>query len=795
MKKIKMTLWFYEECLKDDMWDVGSPLSFQQELEALLPQLALESAEAEQLERRFDELNQRWQQIITAHPRQYRNKLKKTLATELRIIEADLGFLPRLIYEEALHLWVAVETAGHVLDELDRVDGTARYAGERARYETLWRRLEERILELPQDSEVRQTRLATLPPPPPAVTLPDVLSAVRRWTPAERYALGQELEREYLYETVGPAAGQRAVAEEKADYSPGESEAQTMNQPTLQDTIGQGETLTVEFKSDRGPFNDAELLNTVVCMANATGGVLLIGVEDDGTITGLHPTHRTRPELLTAFIASRTVPPLTVEVTFETLAVGGTETPIAVLRIPAGPQTIATSDGRLLVRYLDTHGRPGCRPLYPHELASWRADRGQIDVTARPLPGATWDNLDPLEFARLRRMVEENRGDAALLELSDQEIARALGLVRADDGMLTPTLAGLLLVGREAALQKYVPAHEAAFQVLRGTDVAVNEFRRWPLLRVHEWLIQAIDVRNEEQELMVGAFRVGVPRYDRRGTREAINNALIHRDYGQLGATHIQLHNDHALVTNPGGFVANVHTGNLLVVAPRPRNPLLADVFKRIGLVERTGRGISIIYAGQLQNGRRPPSYDRSTETSVTVTLDSGPADMEFVESVIGASKHLSRALTVPELLVLWEAWTTGHVTVTEVTHLIQRDQSAARDLLRQLQRNELVASFTRGGRRLYRPGPALGGKVGHIGVGPSIESLSRSQMEDQVIAHVRRHGRIQCGEVETLTGQSRDQAYRLLKHLVEQGKLELMGRGRAAHYRPAADALEDDTR
>jgi len=219
LNKIKMTLWFYEECLKDDMWDVGSPLSFQQEIQALLPQLTLES-EAEQLEQRFDELNQRWQQIITAHPRQYRNKLKETLTTELRIIEADLNFLPRLIYEEALRLWVAVETAGHILDELDRVAGTTQYAGERARYETLWSRLEERLLELPEDSEVRRTRPATLPPPP--LTLPDVLSAVRRWTPAERYALGQELEREYLYEAVGLEAGQRAVAEERVDYSPGE---------------------------------------------------------------------------------------------------------------------------------------------------------------------------------------------------------------------------------------------------------------------------------------------------------------------------------------------------------------------------------------------------------------------------------------------------------------------------------------------------------------------------------------------------------------------------------------------
>ncbi|MBC8449581.1 MAG: AAA family ATPase, partial [Chloroflexi bacterium] len=262
---------------------------------------------------------------------------------------------------------------------------------------------------------------------------------------------------------------------------------------------------------------------------------------------------------------------------------------------------------------------------------------------------------------------------------------------------------------------------------------------------------------------------------------------------GQLGAVHVQLHDDYALVTSPGGFVPGVHVGNLLVVAPRPRNPLLADGFKRIGLVERTGRGISIIYAGQLQNGRRPPGYDRSTEVSVTVTLDTCPADLGFVESIIRANKRLGRALTVPELLVLREAWVTERVTATEVTHLIQRDRRTARDLLRQLQQNELVTGFSSGGRRLYRPGPTLRGETGHIEVGPTMTGLSSVQMEEQVMSHVRRHGRIRRAEVEALSGLSRDQAYRLLKHLVEQGKLELVGRGRAACYRLASDTLEDN--
>lgn len=100
-------------------------------------------------------------------------------------------------------------------------------------------------------------------------------------------------------------------------------------------------------------------------MANGQGGLLFIGVENDGAITGLHASHRTRRELLAAFISSRTVPPLSVQVSFETLPANNGDVTIAVLRIPAGQQMTATSDGRLLIRYLDTHGQPGCRPLIP----------------------------------------------------------------------------------------------------------------------------------------------------------------------------------------------------------------------------------------------------------------------------------------------------------------------------------------------------------------------------------------------------------------------------------------------
>ena len=541
-----------------------------------------------------------------------------------------------------------------------------------------------------------------------------------------------------------------------------------MNPEELRALISQGETLTVEFKSDRGPLSDSDLLETVVCLANGQGGTLLVGVEDDGDVTGLHPRHRTHPAALAAFVANRTVPPVTVEAEFIDLPEGT----VAALVVSAARQPISTSDGRLLIRYRDTHNRPGCRPLYAYELTNWLAERGQADATALVVPHAAWEDLDPLEFARLRRMVEETPGDEALLSLSDQEIARALTLVREEDGRLVPTVAGLLLVGKEAALREHVPAHEVAFQVLRGTDVAVNEFRRWPLLRVHEWLMEAIGVRNEEQELMVGSIRVGVPRYDRRGIREAVNNALIHRDYTRLGAVHVQLHDDHVRVSNPGGFVIGVRPDNLLVADPHPRNPLLADAFKRVGLVERTGRGVSIIYTGQVQNGRRPPDYRYSTEVSVLVTLDSGPADLDFVRLSIQANRRLGRALRVEELLALWTIWQEGATTPSDLAPCVQQsaDDTAA-----------LLAGLAH-----------LGVFQMAEGAYTLSEELSRAKEREPpqaspavaILAYVKTHGRITRREAVAVTGLTDEQARYQLRKLAKRGDLEQIGAGRGTYYR-----------
>ncbi len=218
--------------------------------------------------------------------------------------------------------------------------------------------------------------------------------------------------------------------------------------------------------------------------------------------------------------------------------------------------------------------------------------------------------------------IQQNQGDVALVALSDSELLdAALGLTLRQGAVVRPSLAGLLLIGREPALRTLVPTHEVAFQVLEREVVRTNEFSRAPLVRMIEWIENLIAPWNREEEIQVGLLRVPALRFERRAFREAFANALTHRDYTKMGAVHVRLQDDALVISNPGGFVEGVTLDNLLTTEPRPRNASLADIFKRMGLVERTGRGVDIIYRGLLRYGRPHPDYSRSDSSSVVLRM------------------------------------------------------------------------------------------------------------------------------------------------------------------------------
>lgn len=538
------------------------------------------------------------------------------------------------------------------------------------------------------------------------------------------------------------------------------------------------ESLTCEFKSDRQCLSDKDLIEAVVCMANAQGGEIYLGVEDNGVVTGMHPNHQ-HLDGLAALIANRTQP--TVTVTIESLMVNAL--PVARIAVAKSGSPIATNEGVLKRRRLQANGMPECVPYLPHEFSARLASFGLLDMSAKAIAGATLADFDPIERARLRQFIERFNGDRALLELDDTQLDAALGLtVRTEHGYL-PSLTGLLLLGHEASLRALVPTHEIAFQILDGEEVRFNEFSRAPLLRAFEWVETLFKPLNTEREFQSGLFRVAVPKVDHRAFREAIANAITHRDYSLRGAVHVRLTGDVLVISNPGGFVEGVTLNNLLTTEPRPRNPGLADALKRIGLVEQTGRGVDLIYRGMLRFGRHNPDFGQSDSHSVVLRLSMAAADEAFLKIVLEEEARRGGQMPIDSLIILAALREQRRASSEQLAGYVHKEPSRVVGSVEALVEAGLLQAHGVGRGRTYTLSPNLYRLLGEETEYIQQASFDRLQQEQLVRNFVTEHGSITRKDVMRLCRLTSNQAYKLLKHLCNEGIFKKQGVRKASVY------------
>ncbi|WP_290871951.1 crosslink repair DNA glycosylase YcaQ family protein [Aquabacterium sp.] len=551
-------------------------------------------------------------------------------------------------------------------------------------------------------------------------------------------------------------------------------------------TLPPRESLTVEFKSDRARLHDTALVEALICLANAEGGELWLGVEDDGTPTGLHPEHL-QLSGLAGMVAARTSPSLAVVVT--PVQAGGCH--LAHIAVPKAQGEVATTSGVYLRRRIKPDGQPECVGMLPHERASRVSSFGLVDASAQIVAGATLADLDPLERERLRQCVQQYGGDRVLLELDDEALDGALGLTaRLPNGAgRAPTLTGLLLVGKEAALRELLPTHEFAFQVLAREAVGFNEFRRFPLLKALDWLETNFRPYNHEREIQVGLFRVPVPKVDMGAFREAVANALVHRDYHRLAAVHVRLDDEGLTISNPGGLVDGVTLANLLTTEPRPRNRTLADAMKRVGMVERSGRGVDKIYRGMLRFGRPEPDYRRTDVHSVVLKLATVDADEAFLKLVIEQESKRGQELPIDSLIALAALRELKRLSTEELATHIQREAAQAKRTLEALVEMGLVQAHGNARGRTYTLAAGVYQADGDKAAYTRQVGFSALQHEQLVLSYVKQHGRIARADVADLCRLSPDQSAKLLKRLKEQGLLQQHGERRWATYTLANDA------
>lgn len=541
------------------------------------------------------------------------------------------------------------------------------------------------------------------------------------------------------------------------------------------------EDLVTDFKSDLKRYPDSDLIDEIVGMANTKGGNLYLGVEDNGQITGVSKIHKDAIGV-TALVANNTVPSVSVRAEIITEE----EKDILKIEIPISRTVVSTRSGKMLKRRLKADGTPEVIPIFSYEIVTRLSELALLDFSAGPLAGASTNDFDPNQRIRLRNIIQTKPGgEKNLLTLTDDELDKALRFTTEVDGKVYPTVTGMLILGKENRIVELMPTVKASFQVLEGTKVRINTETSAPLLEVFEKFETYAEAWNPEREVEYGLFRVAVPEFDKAAFREGLINAFCHRDYTMLGAVRVLIDDEGMTISSPGGFIDGVTLENLLTVEPHGKNPALADALKRIGLADKTGRGIDRIYEGSIIYGRPWPDYSETTSTNVRLFIQRAKADDTFTKFIADEQNRLGKPLSIYALMILSLLKNEKRLTIERIAEMTHLAEGKLLGAIENLIEDGLVEGAGSGNSRSY----ILSVKV-YKENNRSIQyvrqtGIDRVAYPEMIIKLARaQDGFITKQDVAELLNITPDQAYSEIKKLVSEGKIYKYCGGKYTKYK-----------
>ena len=251
-----------------------------------------------------------------------------------------------------------------------------------------------------------------------------------------------------------------------------------------------------------------------------------------------------------------------------------------------------------------------------------------------------------------------------------------------------------------------------------------------------------------------------------------------------LGRVRVQIDDEGLTISNPGNFIEGVTIDNLLTAEPHGRNPALADALKRIGLAERTGRGIDRIFEGSLLYGKALPDYSESTETTVKLFIPRSLPDKSFTIMISEEQSKLGRPLPINTLLVLNELKRSRRCTVSEISANIHVSEQKVKITTEKLVETGMAEARGNGRSRYYTLSAGMYKKADKTAEYVRQKGISDIRYPEMILQYAKTNGgHISRTEASDLLKQNPNQTYRILKKMVENGKLNLIGTGRYAYY------------
>ncbi len=390
------------------------------------------------------------------------------------------------------------------------------------------------------------------------------------------------------------------------------------------------------------------ILGYVTALCNENGGALVIGMEDrhPHAVVGTQQSLNALGDLDAAIYRDSGIRTTTYELFENPDAKTGR---VIVVDVPSRPAGKVYKFEDVPLMRIGEELRPMSDEQYRKIIQEVEPDFSQ-----QICEGATLDDLEDEAIRIMREKYAAKQKNERFLALEKEQLLSDLDLVV--DGRVTN--GAVILVGRASALKRLLP-QAAVMLEYRNTEAQINFDNRVvyqkPFFRMIDELWHDINLRNGSFPVREGPYVFDIPYFNEDVIREAVNNAIAHRDYRSTSETFVKLYPQSMTIVNAGGFPHGVTIENILTVPSTPRNRLLADVLSKTGIVERSGQGVDKIFYNTLIEGKPEPDYSKSDDFKVELTLQATMKDRGFALFVESVQQTLpdDQKLSVMEVVTL----------------------------------------------------------------------------------------------------------------------------------------------
>jgi len=443
--------------------------------------------------------------------------------------------------------------------------------------------------------------------------------------------------------------------------------------------IKEGEGLAVEFKEHFTPRIDED----IVAFANTKGGVIILGVRDDRTVSGEKLTNDLKARINS--IARNCNPPITVKIK--------QVHDIVIIETPQGDEKPYSCSSGYFRRLDGT-----TQKMTNHELRVMFQEHEVMSFEEKVNKDATWDDISK---EKIRNFLKEAGID--IKRVVSRDILASLSMSR--DNKITNV--GALMFAFK--VEKFIPHAESIFASFKGTDKTNiydrNDVKDDLLIQFNEavaFLKKHLNVRSEIR----GFNRFDIYEIPLDALREAVVNAIVHRNYAIKGTSiYVRIFDNRVEIENPGGLPDGITKRDFGKSSVR-RNPIIADMFHRMGKVERMGSGIERMRDLMRDAGLKEPVFEMDTFFRVTFYRDprySLKADIvAFANTKGGGSKEkkLGEKLGENQNKILESIIKNKFVTIPELSRMLGISTTAVENNLAKLKTKKI----------LKRIGPDKGG-------------------------------------------------------------------------------------